>query len=71
MKKKELSSFKQFAQVDAGDLLFGKSLSGNEYGFFPASFLGDDGYILYPGLINLSSLLTNAFSCCIFVVRQI
>ena len=44
MKKKELSSFKQFAQVDAGDLLFGKSLSGNEYGFFPASFLGDDGY---------------------------
>ena len=42
MKKKELSSFKQFAQVDAGDLLFGKSLSGNEYGFFPASFLGDD-----------------------------
>ena len=28
-------------------------------------------HILYPGLINLSSLLTNAFSCCIFVVRQI
>ena len=44
MKKKELSSFKQFAQVDAGDLLFGKSLSGNEYGFFPASLLGNEGY---------------------------
>ena len=28
-------------------------------------------HILYPGLINLSPLLTNAFSCCIFVVRQI
>ncbi len=44
MKKKELSSFKQFTRVDAGDLLFGKSLSGGEYGFFPASLLGNDGY---------------------------
>ena len=44
MKKKELSSFKQFTKVDEGDLLFGKSLSGSEYGFFPASLLGNDGY---------------------------
>ena len=44
MSKKELSSFKSFTQVDEGDLLFGKSLAGGEYGFFPASLLGNDGY---------------------------
>ncbi len=44
MSKKELSSFKSFTRVDEGDLLFGKSLDGGEYGFFPASLLGNDGY---------------------------
>ena len=44
MNKKELSQFKQFSQVDEGDLLFGKSQSGGEYGFFPASLLGNEGY---------------------------
>ena len=44
MNKKELSAFKSFTQVDEGDLLFGKSLAGGEYGFFPASLLGNDGY---------------------------
>lgn len=44
MKKKELSDFKRFSQVDENDLLFGKSMSGGEFGFFPASLLGNDGY---------------------------
>lgn len=33
MNKKELSQFKQFSQVDEGDLLFGKSQTGGEFGF--------------------------------------
>ena len=44
MNKKELSQFKQFSQVDEGDLLFGKSQTGGEFGFFPASLLGNEGY---------------------------
>ena len=61
MNKKELNTFPDFTTFGDGDKIFGKSYSGNLFGFFPGSIFNSKGYACRRWNENLATPIGEAY----------